>query len=93
MNYPCKAASGDVWALFRTDGCKPVIAVLAQYFPHNYRVENQAGEKRMGCDCSPPQITATGNAGRTRTLGFCKSHFLGGLLPPVVQSNKGCKCK
>ena len=57
-----------MWALFMTDGCKPDVAVLAQYFPHNYRVENQAGEKRMGCDCSPPQITATGNAGRTRTF-------------------------
>ena len=22
----------------------------------------------MGCDCSPPQITAAGNAGRTRTF-------------------------
>ena len=24
---------------------------------------------------------------------FSELYFLGGLLPPVVQSNKGCKCK
>ena len=75
MNCPCEAAGGDVWDLFKTDGCKPVVTVLEQYFPHNNRVENQAGEKRMGCDCSPPQITAAGNAGRTRIFrieGFGK---------------------
>ena len=44
MNCPCEAAGGDVWALFKTDGCKPVIAVLGQLFMQNNRVENQAGE-------------------------------------------------
>lgn len=82
-----------MWALLKTDGCKPVMAVLGQLFMQNNRVENQAGEKRMGCDCTPPQITAAGNAGRTRTFAFWISQFLGGLLPPIVQNNKGCKCK
>ena len=44
MNYPCEAAGGDVWALFKTDGCKPVVTVLGQLFMQNNRVENQAGE-------------------------------------------------
>ena len=39
------------------------------------RVENEAGEKRMGCDYTHPRITATGNAGRTRTFRLFRITF------------------
>ena len=41
------------------------------------RVEKEAGEKRVGCGCSHPLFTATGNAGRRRTFGVFRSHILG----------------
>lgn len=82
-----------MWALFKADGCKPVLAVLAQYFPHNYRVENQAGESGWVAIEPLRRLQRPEMPAAQGLFGFSISLFLGGLLPPVVQSNKGCKCK
>ena len=71
------------------DGCKPVIAVLGQLFTQNDWVENQAGEKRMGCDCTPPQITVAGNTGRTRIFKSLDVSLFRWVAVSVVSEREG----
>lgn len=60
------------------------------------RVENEAGESRVGCGCSPPAVTTDGNADRLGIFSDLDFDFSGWVAETDIKKRIGCyanKCR